>query len=403
MRIIPSKSRLSERHQITDLRLLTHICAKERRPTPTVLDHLDGLMATNFVNVRNNDGCAGRREPGRDGPATTGTAPSSDDHYTITIRHSSHRSSCRPQELHLASCSSFFEPVFVAQADENVLCSDPAIRWQFVPTPGSRAWLRPAHGIRDAWPQARMRSSVIVMGHPFSQDLAMRRQIDQAIRRCLQADGAPSASVAIVMDNHLAYANAFGEAVLATHLPASTATRYQLASVSKTFTAQAGLLLVADSTLSLNDPVSRWFPDLTGASQITVRELLNHTSGYPDHYPESYPAGPKGTAVSPDRIINEWGHHQLLFPPGTQFHYSNLEYEIAGRIVENVSGEPLFQFMQEHIFGPLPMTSTIDLDTIPDGSTALATSYVQNALAPLQPAPYEGPGWSFGSGQVVKS
>src|SRR5439155_12526702 len=146
---------------------------------------------------------------------------------------------------------------------------------------------------------------------------------------------------------------------------------------------------------------SRWFPDLTGASQITVRELLNHTSGYPDHYPQSYPAGPKGAAASPDRIINEWGHHQLLFSPGTQFHYSNLEYEIAGRIVEKVSGEPLFQFMQEHIFGPLQMTSTMDLDTIPDGSTALATGYVQNALAPLQPAPYEGPGWSFGSGQVV--
>ena len=232
-------------------------------------------------------------------------------------------------------------------------------------------------------------------------DLAMRRQIDQATQRCLQTDATPSASVAIVMDDHLAYANAFGEAVLTTHLPASTATRYQLASISKTFTAQAVLLLVADGKLSLNDPVSRWFPDLTGASQITVRELLNHTSGYPDHYPQSYPAGPKGAAASPDRIINEWGHHQLLFPPGTQFHYSNLEYEIAGRIVEKVSGEPLFQFMQEHTFGPLQMTSTMDLDTIPDGSTALATGYVQNALAPLQPAPYEGPGWSFGSGQVV--
>jgi CubicO group peptidase (beta-lactamase class C family) len=105
--------------------------------------------------------------------------------------------------------------------------------------------------------------------------------------------------------------------------------------------------------------------------------------------------------ASPDHIINEWGHHPLLFAPGTQYHYSNLEYEIAGRIVEKVSGESLFQFMQEHIFGPLQMTSTLDLDTIPDGSTALATGYVQNALAPLQPAPYEGPGWSFGAGQVV--
>lgn len=237
--------------------------------------------------------------------------------------------------------------------------------------------------------------------HGQTIDVAMRKQIDQAIQRCLQADGTPSASVAIVMDDQLVYSNAVGEAVLAPPLPATTATRYQLASISKTFTAQAVLLLSADGKLSLNDPVSRWFPDLTDASQITVRELLNHTSGYPDHYPEGYPAGPRSAAALPDRIINEWGHHPLLFAPGTQFHYSNLEYEIAGRIVEMISGEPLFQFMQQHIFDPLQMTSTIDLDTIPDGSTALATGYVQNALAPLQPAPYEGPGWSFGSGQVV--
>ncbi len=254
-------------------------------------------------------------------------------------------------------------------------------------------------------PRYLLLSFIALMGTAIAYgqkiDVAMRNKIDQAIQRCLQADGTPSTSVAIVVDNHLAYAKAFGDAVLEPPLPASTATRYQLASISKTFTAQAVLLLVADGKLSLNDSVSRWFPDLTGASQITVRELLNHTSGYPDHYPESYPAGPRGAAASPDHIINEWGRHPLLFPPGTQFHYSNLEYEIAGRIVEKVSGKPLFQFMQEHIFGPLQMTSTMDLDTIPGGSTALATGYIQNALAPLKPAPYEGPGWSFGSGQVV--
>lgn len=232
-------------------------------------------------------------------------------------------------------------------------------------------------------------------------DVAMRKQIDQIIQRCLQADGTPSASVAIVTDDHVKYAKAFGDAVLTPPVLATKATRYQLASISKTFTAQAVLLLVTDGKLSLDETISRWFPDLTDASQITVRELLNHTSGYPDHYPESYPAGPRGGATSPDDIINEWGHHPLMFPPGTQFHYSNLEYEIAGRIVEKVSGETLFQFMKKHIFGPLQMTSTMDLDTIPNGSTTLATGYIQNALAPLQPAPYEGPGWSFGSGQVV--
>ena len=234
-----------------------------------------------------------------------------------------------------------------------------------------------------------------------SPDIAMRAKLDQAVRRCLKEDGTPSASIALVENGKLFYAAAYGDASLQPETPATTATRYQLASISKTFTAQAILLLEAEGKLSLGDTLSKWYPDLTAASSITLRELLNHTSGYPDHYPQSYPAGIKGRAASPDSIIKQWGHHPLLFAPGTQYHYSNLEYEIAGRIVEKVSGEPLFQFMQERIFHPLQMEATIDLDTIPDGSTELATGYERTALARLEPAPYEGSGWSFGSGQVV--
>ena len=109
------------------------------------------------------------------------------------------------------------------------------------------------------------------------------------------------------------------------------------------------LLLAADGKLSLDDTVSKWYPELTSASAVTLRQLLNHTSCYPDHYPESYPAGPKGRATTPDSIIEDWGRHPILFAPGTQYHYSNLEYEIAGRIIEKVSGQRLFTFMQERI------------------------------------------------------
>jgi CubicO group peptidase (beta-lactamase class C family) len=233
-------------------------------------------------------------------------------------------------------------------------------------------------------------------------DQAAQASIDAAIQRCLQEDGTPSASVAIVENGKIVYAAAFGHAVLHPEtIAATTATRYQLASISKTFTAQAILLLEADGRLLLDDKVSQWYPTLTDASNVTIRELLNHTSGYPDHYPESYPAGPKGRASTPDQIIEKWGHHALLFRPGTQFHYSNLEYEIAGRIVEKVSGKPLFQFLEDRVFAPLGMKAGIDLDTIPEGSTELATGYTETALADLEPAPYEGPGWSFGSGQVV--
>jgi D-alanyl-D-alanine carboxypeptidase len=232
-------------------------------------------------------------------------------------------------------------------------------------------------------------------------DPAIRANIDQVVLRCLHEDGTPSASIALVESDQLFYAKAYGLSDLEAKSAAVRTTRYQLASISKTFTAQAMLLLEADGKLSLDDTVSKWYPELTSASGVTLRQLLNHTSGYPDHYPESYPAGPKGRATTPDTIIEDWGRHSLLFVPGTQYHYSNLEYEIAGRIIEKVSGQRLFAFMQERIFNPLHMSNTIDLDTIPNRSTAVATGYEQTALAGLKPAPYEGPGWSFGSGQVV--
>lgn len=250
-----------------------------------------------------------------------------------------------------------------------------------------------------AWPL--MAGTACAQAISVRLDQATRVRMDQAIRRCLEEDGTPSASVAVVVGGEVSYMGAYGDAALHPKAPALTTTRYQLASISKTFTAEALLLLEADGKLSLTDKVSRWFPDVTGASEISLRELLNHTSGLPDHNAQGYPAGAKSKPTPPDQIIAEWGHHPLLFPPGTQFHYSNLEYQIAGRIAEKVSGTPLFQLMQERIFTPLRMTATIDLDTIPQGSAELATGYVQTALAGLEPAPYEGPGWSFGSGQVV--
>ncbi len=235
----------------------------------------------------------------------------------------------------------------------------------------------------------------VAMGQ--TQDLNAR--LDAAVERVRIRTGAPSVSVAVVEDGRIVYVKAFGKA--ADGVAATPATRYQLASISKTFVAQAVLLLVADGKLRLDDPVSRWFPEATDAATVTVRELLAHTSGYPDHYPESYPAGPKGRAAMPDAIIAQYGSHPLMFAPGTKFHYSNLEYEMVGRIVEKVSGRSLFAFLQERVLRPVGIIDAIDLDTIPDGSAALATGYVRYALGPLVAAPYEGPGWSFGSGQVV--
>ena len=200
---------------------------------------------------------------------------------------------------------------------------------------------------------------------PFSAEaagLALKTSaaVDAIVRRTLKEDGAPSASVAIVIGGQVAYASAYGLANLNSAESATTSTRYQIASISKTLTAEGILRLEQMGKLSIGDKVARWLPGLTAATQVTLRDLLTHTAGYPDHYPQTYPAGPRVEPTTPDHILAEWGRHKLLFAPGSDFHYSNLNYLILARVIEKVSGQPFFDFLSQQIFAQLGMSDTVD-------------------------------------------
>ena len=238
-------------------------------------------------------------------------------------------------------------------------------------------------------------------GSPLSSRIC--GAVNSIVRSTLAEDGSPSVSFAIVLNGQLSCAAAYGAARLSPVEIATTGTRYQLASLSKTLTADAMLLLEQNGKLSLNDPVARWLPSVTDATHVTILNLLDHTAGYPDHYPQAYPAGPRTKRTTPDRIIADWGHHKLLFAPGSAFSYSNMNYLIAGRLIEKVSQESLFTFLQQNVFAPLRMSDTINLDEISAQTPRIAIGYVRNAIAPLEPAPHEGAGWSFGAGQVVST
>ena len=98
---------------------------------------------------------------------------------------------------------------------------------------------------------------------------------------------------------------------------------------------------------------------------MTVRHLLSHTSGYEDYAPQDYtiPAWTKPTSA--ERIVHEWATKPLDFEPGTQYQYSNTNFNILGLIVEKVSGEPFWTFLSRRVLTPLGMSHTIDLDTEP--------------------------------------
>jgi CubicO group peptidase (beta-lactamase class C family) len=228
----------------------------------------------------------------------------------------------------------------------------------------------------------------------------MQQKIDKLAHDALAKTGVPSASVAIVKDGRIAYLHAYGNARLDPETPAKPEMRYSIGSISKQFTAAGILLLQEQGKLSLDDKVSKFIPGLTRANEVTIRQLLSHTSGYQDYWPQDYVMPMMLQPVDARKILDTWARKPLDFDPGTKWQYSNTNYVIAGLIVEKVSGEPLLQFLQQEIFTPLKMKSVADTDQAKLGDTD-PTGYMRYALGPPRPAPKEGSGWLFAAGELA--
>jgi CubicO group peptidase (beta-lactamase class C family) len=235
-------------------------------------------------------------------------------------------------------------------------------------------------------------------------DTALRTRIDRIASQVLEQTGVPSASVAVVKGGKLVYTHAYGSARLATDttpaVPATTQMRYSIGSISKQFTAAAILLLEQDGKLSLDDAVGKYVPGLTEGDKVTIRQVLSHTSGYQDYWPEDYVMTPMLQPETSQQILDTWGKKALDFEPGTQWQYSNTNYVIAGRIVETITGGPLMDFLVARVFRPLGMHSVWNSDEA-KLTQVDATPYYRHALGPLRQAPKEGRGWMFAAGELA--
>src|SRR5436189_1261277 len=176
--------------------------------------------------------------------------------------------------------------------------------------------------------------------------------------------------------------------------------RYSIGSISKQFTAAALLLLQEQGKLSLDDKVAKFIPNLTRSKEVTIRQLLSHTSGYQDYWPQDYVMPVMLQQVTKEKILDLWARKPLDFDPGTKWQYSNTNYVIAGVIVEKASGKPLLQFLSEKVFVPLGMKSIYNTDQ-EKLSDSDPTGYLRYALGPLRPAPKEGKGWLFAAGELA--
>jgi CubicO group peptidase (beta-lactamase class C family) len=233
--------------------------------------------------------------------------------------------------------------------------------------------------------------------HGASLSQAQKAAIDDSVQEWLARTGAPSVSIAVVSGSEIAYAKAYGFSRLPDQR-ATTDTRYQIGSVLKQIIAAAVLVLQEDGKLTLDDKVSKYFPEFTRADDITIRELLSHTSGYPDDAPQDFFT----PAMGKPHDFREFAMKPLTFEPGTDDQYSSTGFKIATAIVEKVSGMPMMAFLQSRIFGPLKMTPVNEPDgaPLPQGD---AEGYLRYAEGPIRKAPQEGPGWLYTSGAVAMS
>ena len=187
-------------------------------------------------------------------------------------------------------------------------------------------------------------------------------EIDALCSGLFPEDG-PGAAVLVLEKDKVIFEKGYGLADLETKVPMDGNTSFNIASVSKQFTAVAILQLVEDGRLKLADCVGPLFPEFRSAiwKEVRIRSLLSHSSGVPDERGyltrEQKVAGDEDLATEYMKTLDH-----LHFSPETAYEYINPTYVLLGKIVEKVSGEPFTEYVQKHIFSPAGMDRTVYFD-----------------------------------------
>jgi CubicO group peptidase (beta-lactamase class C family) len=215
-------------------------------------------------------------------------------------------------------------------------------------------------GASGTSPEARQNATGSTPTAPVDPERAARSQsvLDNAI-----TDDEPGCSAAVGIEGQVAWTGAHGLADLETGAKITESTVFDIASVSKQFTATAILLLADNGKLSIEDSLASHVPGLPGwADTVTVSELIHQTSGIPDYIGLLEDAGYAYTdPTTQEQAVQALAEvPELQFDPGSQFDYSNSNYLLLANIVQRVSGQPLPAFLSAQIFKPLDLAMTMD-------------------------------------------
>ncbi len=227
-------------------------------------------------------------------------------------------------------------------------------------------------------------------------------EVDDYVERQLRQLHIPGLSLAVVRGGRVIKAQGYGLANLESNAPATKDTVYEIGSMTKQFTATAVMMLVEEGKVSLDDKITKYFPAAPETwSQITVRHLLNHTSGIQNHV--AVPDFPNlfQTNLTRDQLIKLFFKLPLEFQPGETWAYDNTGYYLLGIIVEKASGKSFWQFLDERIFRPLGMTSTRNTDPQPIATNrASGYEWVNNKF---ERRPVLAPFIAFSAGAILSN
>ncbi len=231
-----------------------------------------------------------------------------------------------------------------------------------------------------------------------AQDLSVAEAaaIDSAVRAELAASGVPSAQISVVRDGRLVLDKAWGKAS-DTITETRTDLPYQIASNSKQFLAALILLLEDDGKLAMDDPVAKWIPGISGGDTITIHQLLSHTSGLQDFWPQDYSFAAMEKPTTPQAIVDRWAKKPLDYVPGTRWQYSNTGFVVAGMIAEKAGGTPLWDQFEARLFKPLGI-KPLPIDET--NGAIFPQGYHRNALGPVRAATPAAKGWLWAAGEL---
>jgi CubicO group peptidase (beta-lactamase class C family) len=210
------------------------------------------------------------------------------------------------------------------------------------------------------WPLIVFILLVISAAHAQSPD-----PVDAYIHTVMQERKIPGLALLVIRDGQIVKAQGYGLSNVELQVPVKPETVFQSGSMGKQFTATAIMMLVEEGKISLDDPLTKFFPEAPPAwKNVTVRHLLSHTGGFTD-YPEKFDFRRDYTE---DELIKVVQSVALAFPPGSKWSYSNLGYLTLGVLIHRVMGQFYGDFLHDRIFQPLGMNTRIinEADIIPN-------------------------------------